>query len=359
MNELIKGSGFGVNSSKVRVQYRHSRQEVTGLVVNKRVNVPSGYRHKVRAMVHSLVTKGFFELKEIDEKDEVSSQPVKRGSLNQLHGMLSYIYQLDSSNRKELSAANFKDGVPVSEKEVPLTTTEKVFRRFLFFKNFYSTQKPVIICEGKTDNIYLHYALLSLAASFPNLVVKQAQKYSFAFSLHRYSRSSTERILGIQGGSGDLKMFMFNYLASYNFFKAKVKKQPVILLIDNDEGANDIFSMAKNYLGSKPTGQEPFLHIDGNLYLMATPLLNGVTKSTIEDFFDAKTKSIQISGRSFDPKRKHNGSASTYGKNEFAREVVAKHANSIDFSKFSDIFKNIEDVIADFQSKVAAGKIKP
>ncbi|WP_068324076.1 retron Ec67 family RNA-directed DNA polymerase/endonuclease [Polynucleobacter yangtzensis] len=359
LNELIERSGFRVNSSKVRVQYRHSRQEVTGLVVNKRVNIPSTYRRKVRAMVYSLVTEGYFEFKEIGEKDAESAQPTKKGSLNQLHGMLSYIYQLDSSNRKELSAANFKDGVPVSERDVPLTTTEKVFRRFLFFKNFYSTQKPVIICEGKTDNIYLHYALLSLATRFPNLVVKQAQKYSFAFSLHRYSRSSTERILGIQGGSGDLKMFMLNYLTSYNFFKVKVKKQPVILLIDNDDGANDIFSMAKNYLGYKPTGQEPFLHVDGNLYLMPTPLLNSRTKSTIEDFFDDKVKSVQVSGRSFDPKRKHNGSASTYGKNEFAREVVAKQANSIDFSKFSYVFKNIEDIIADFQSKVAAGKIKP
>lgn len=361
LSDRIEKSGFKINASKVRVQYRNSRQEVTGLIVNKRVNVPSTYRHLVRAMVHSLVTKGHFDLKDEDasKAPESGLRNSKKGSLDQLHGKLSYIYQLDINNRKELAATNFKDELPVSEKNIPLTTTEKVFRRFLFFKNFYSAKKPVIICEGKTDNIYLHYALQSLYASFPKLINKQIQKYSFAFSLHKYSRSSTERILGIQGGSGDLKMFMLNYLTSYNFFKAKVKKQPVILLIDNDDGANDIFSMAKNYLGTKPTGKEPFLYIGGNLYLMPTPLLNGVTASTIEDFFDAATKAIPINGRRFDPKRAHNGPANTYGKTEFAREVVAKQANSINFSKFSDIFKTIELIIVDFQSGLANGKIKP
>jgi RNA-directed DNA polymerase len=50
-------SGFKINAAKTRMQYRTSRQEVTGLVVNEKINVREEYRRPVRAMVHSLLTK--------------------------------------------------------------------------------------------------------------------------------------------------------------------------------------------------------------------------------------------------------------------------------------------------------------
>jgi len=61
LQKLITHSGFQINAAKTHMQYRTSRQEVTGLVVNKKINVRPEYRHTVRAMVHSLLTKGSFE----------------------------------------------------------------------------------------------------------------------------------------------------------------------------------------------------------------------------------------------------------------------------------------------------------
>ena len=46
-----KRTGFAVNDSKTHMMYRRSRQDVTGLIVNKKVNVRWEYRHTVRAMV--------------------------------------------------------------------------------------------------------------------------------------------------------------------------------------------------------------------------------------------------------------------------------------------------------------------
>ncbi len=53
--EMILGQhGFLLNYKKYRVQSRHSRQMVTGLVVNEKVNLPRAYKKKLRAMVHNM-----------------------------------------------------------------------------------------------------------------------------------------------------------------------------------------------------------------------------------------------------------------------------------------------------------------
>ena len=62
LQRLIARAGFKINVAKTHMQYRTSRQEVTGLVVNRKINVRHEYRHNVRAMVHSLFKKGTFEL---------------------------------------------------------------------------------------------------------------------------------------------------------------------------------------------------------------------------------------------------------------------------------------------------------
>jgi RNA-directed DNA polymerase len=50
---LISSSGFQVNHSKTRVQSRHDSQRVTGLVVNRKLNVPRKFVREVRAMLHA------------------------------------------------------------------------------------------------------------------------------------------------------------------------------------------------------------------------------------------------------------------------------------------------------------------
>ncbi|MBK9457868.1 MAG: RNA-directed DNA polymerase [Sphingobacteriales bacterium] len=49
---------FKINESKVRLQTRNDRQEVTGLTVNEKVNVEQRYIRSIRAMLHNWQNKG-------------------------------------------------------------------------------------------------------------------------------------------------------------------------------------------------------------------------------------------------------------------------------------------------------------
>jgi RNA-directed DNA polymerase len=72
---IIRHSGFRVNQAKTRMQYLDSRQEVTGLVVNHRINVPSDYRRKVRAMAHNLFRTGKYYLPSFAKDQDGIEQP--------------------------------------------------------------------------------------------------------------------------------------------------------------------------------------------------------------------------------------------------------------------------------------------
>jgi RNA-directed DNA polymerase len=52
LQEIIAGQGFMINTSKTRLQKQGYRQVVTGLVVNKRVNVPKRYIKNLRAWLY-------------------------------------------------------------------------------------------------------------------------------------------------------------------------------------------------------------------------------------------------------------------------------------------------------------------
>ncbi len=93
---IIERTGFTINDSKSHMMYRRSRQDVTGLIVNKKVNVRWEYRHTVRAMVHSLVTTGSFHLFGATPEGGFAQRP---GTLNELHGMLGFINSIDVFNR--------------------------------------------------------------------------------------------------------------------------------------------------------------------------------------------------------------------------------------------------------------------
>ena len=162
------------------MQYAGSRQEVTGLVVNKKINIRSEYRHNVRAMVHQLCTQGSFWVRKWETDDDGTTALVEaEGSLNQLQGKLSFINDVDlynlliseanlesaeiSKKREEILREKGRDALNKQGKEI-LESKERIYRRFLLYKEFYAPEKPVLICEGWTDYVYIENALQKLAA---------------------------------------------------------------------------------------------------------------------------------------------------------------------------------------------------
>lgn len=60
LSELFAENGFIVNEEKKSISYRFQRQEVTGLVVNKKVNIKREYLRKIRVLLHSCLIKGVY-----------------------------------------------------------------------------------------------------------------------------------------------------------------------------------------------------------------------------------------------------------------------------------------------------------
>lgn len=355
---IVARSGFKINPSKTRMQYRDSRQEVTGLVVNRKVNVRSEYRRMVRLMTHRLITKGNFEFarKEIDALG--TKVPVtKPGKPQQLHGMLGFIDQIDLYNTEKAEEDLDEAGKYVERSK--LAAKEEVYRRFLLFDQFYAARKPVVLCEGSTDSVYLVHAIRSLVADLPTLATQLPDgKIDIHIRLYRYFKrrkkkhpdsyskdiSSTGRILELSGGSGELVKFANLYREHLDQFKAPGAYQPVILLVDNDAGANGMFGYIKKFTHVADPKKEPFIHLFRNLYVVPTPLAPGEDKSTIEDFFKKEVTDTKIGGKFFSTKKKYDDQTS-YGKVIFAHAVVKPSADKIDFSQFKELLLNISSVI--------------
>src|SRR5262249_42694068 len=155
--------------------------------------------------------------------------------------------------------------------------------RFLALHQLYAPESPVILCEGETDNVYLTHAIRNLAVDFHDLAEVKHKKIRLKVRLYKYSRSSTARILGLRdGGSSALSKFI-EYRTNTDHFTAPGLKWPVIILHDNDKGANAIRNAVHKVSQPRLLGREPYVHITRNLYAVPTPLCDGAQESKIED----------------------------------------------------------------------------
>jgi RNA-directed DNA polymerase len=346
LTRIIRHSGFRVNQHKTRMQYRDSRQEVTGLVVNSRINVPSDYRRRVRAMAHSLFRTGKYYLPSFAKDEDGIEQPcLTQGTLSQLHGMLGYIHFIDKSNADtQMQQYSTKDGQQVIKAQQE--RRETVYRRFLFYKEFYASKKPVLLCEGWTDYIYIQTALKALRGHYPSLVTADnSGKSSFAFRSLKYADSNTGKILQLNGGTGDLSKFIHAYRREFDLFLSSPgMDHPVILLLDNDSGCKGVLSAVNQLRRGSTDRNDDFLHVVRNLYIVLTPLSPGKNDSSIEDMFDQNTLSIKLNGKSFN--RSNTGdSNSSYGKAVFAKKIVEERASLINFSGFRPLLDRISRAI--------------
>lgn len=57
---IIKKEGFIVNTDKLKISSISNRQEVTGLIVNKKINVQKIYIKRLRALLHNVSKYGFY-----------------------------------------------------------------------------------------------------------------------------------------------------------------------------------------------------------------------------------------------------------------------------------------------------------
>jgi RNA-directed DNA polymerase len=131
------------------MQLRASRQTVTGLTVNKKVNVPQHYYKLARAMTHQFLSTGSYERDGVNET-----------SLQRLEGILNYIYHI-RERQIDLAIAADKNKERQDRLHEERTKAKNtfpssirlVYYRLTFFKHFIDPPKPLIICEGPTDSV--------------------------------------------------------------------------------------------------------------------------------------------------------------------------------------------------------------
>lgn len=339
----IEKVGFLVNENKTSMQYKTARQMTTGLVINKKVNIKREYYKKARSMCHELFQNNKFYLKNIDFdnnnseiKDKVDNKIY--ASLQQLEGILSFIYQIKRPHDEATTGARRAN---------PNSITY-LYRMFLFYKHFFSLDKPLIICEGKTDKTYIKCALESLESQYKELIEKNEDKFKYKIGFLHMSNNLKD-VFAISEGTSGLKVIIEYYIGFYNRrkymkrFKGEGMKYPVIILLDTDDGADEI----KKSLKLKDY-KNPFYKVEDNLYVVFVSDKKGVE---IEQLFEDKVLKTKINGKIFNSKNMYNNE-SEYGKKNFSEKVIRENRQNINFDNFKPIFDKFKLVIADYNNEI-------
>lgn len=349
----IRRAGFSVNMRKTRLQYKDSRQEATGLVINKKVSIKAEYWRLTRAMADRLFKSGAFEIVAADGK-------LRSGTLSELEGRLTFIDSIDHlnnliENRRPIpSFGTIKQRHGLNGFKEKHNSREAIYSRFLFYKNFYANEYPTILTEGKTDNIYLKSALFELQRYYPDLIKDQSVGGSYRPNL-RFPNLNGRMMYFLDLGSGATPFLRFvkRYKDEHKQFHGNKARSPVILVLDNDSGPNKFLNdLASEKSNSCPNDvptikSSGFLHVFENLYLILTPLKKNGGDSSMEDMFDSKTLNTQVNGKKFSRENSFDKNK-YYGKNYFATKVIKSNASSINFDRFKYIFDEIKKVTDHF-----------
>lgn len=359
----IKRAGFSINDKKTRIQYKDSRQDVTGLIVNQKPNTKKEYWRTARAQCNSLFKTGSFTKKENGE-----SVP---GNINELEGQLNFIDQVDHYNRlRQQPALNPKYHFKIDalaknqakQRKYLFNSREKTFSQFLFYRLFYANDKPTILTEGKTDNVYLKTALKMLASTFPSLATSKTAQTPYKLKLRfvRYSER-TRFLLELFGGADYLKDFIKGYKWNTKRYQAPKPDKPVIIIVDNDKGPQDAGLLG--YISSidsatiHPTSlklkddirKSDFIHIFHNLYLVLTPLGHSDCQTDIEYFFKDKDRLRNYNGKCFNTIAKRD-SDKDLSKDAFANHIVKAQKKEVDFSGLKPLLERVAQVIKHYDT---------
>lgn len=335
----IVNAGFAINTAKTRMHFRSSRQMVTGLVVNEKINIRSEYYRRARAMCDMLFRTGQY-YKDTTQPDEEGEEPIPDliSNLNPLQGILGYIYSVTQTEERR----------EISEQRQKPRAIRVLFRRFLFYKKCIALEKPLIITEGKTDPVYLREAVKKRSKFHPMLGEVEKGGFRHAVDYFNYD-GTTHEIMDLGGGTGDLKSIIIDYIRNISpspkqtqkAFSHRPMKHPVIIVLDNDDGLGTVAStVKKNFkLEIKKTSVMDFYNVVENLYIVKTPE-NGDKNTCIEDLFAKKWREHKINGKKLNTNSKIDP-ITDLSKEAFAKSVVKPNADKISFQKFDSLLDRI------------------
>lgn len=378
---IIQKFGFEINKTKFRMHHKSSRQMVTGLVTNSHVNVPSEYYRMTRSMCNSLFSSDQYYVKKPLQRIQKNNivflirnlfrkNPHKKhyeirptDSLNIIEGRLNYIYEVKKYKNKYATREyrTIKPITPVkSDKDIKFPPPNRshdfsheshtvaidgirnLYQYFLFYKYFYRNEQPMIICEGKTDLVYIKCAIIQLQNQYPNLFKDNKFQVSF---LSRTRRKN--ELMSLAEGTGGLIYIIDIYKKMFKKFKSTRTLKPVIIIADNDTDGRKVLSRAKGKSNNQSNSN--IINYYKNLHVMLIPLLTGQKETYIENYFPSKVLHTKLGGKSFTTSNSFD-SSKFYGKNIFAENVIKDNQSNINFDKFKPLLNQLSKIILDYHN---------
>ncbi|MCS4162214.1 retron-type reverse transcriptase [Salinibacter ruber] len=183
IKEILLDEGFTVNKEKERLMPSHTRQMVTGLIVNEKLNVPSEFLRGLRALLHNVEQHGWYSQARrqkwlFDSKEEwlrYRTQDLSSDEFQDLHKKQSQEKLLVNPNalmpkvRDLFSRADEADGEEASK--LRRKAVEK-FKSVVHGRIDYVRQ-----VRGQEDGLYKHlYGWYEYLAGFDNEVSSKYRK---------------------------------------------------------------------------------------------------------------------------------------------------------------------------------------
>lgn len=346
LNNCIERFGMTLNPRKIRLQYKSSKQEVTGLTVNRKYNTSNDFYKKTRAMANMYYKSGVFL---IDGKP---------GNVNQLEGRFSFINHV--LRMEELSNRETVKYKPSDAYHNRFGGRLLEYQKFYFFNNFYNCERPTIVTEGKTDILYLKAALKSLYSKYPTLIEKHDDDtFTFKFKFLKKT-DKLQKYIGVNKEGGDTLINISKFYGSQSncknlveYFKkiSNVKPSyPIIIIYDNEKAEkkkkyplNHFENLSKKV--KENLDQSSYSLYKDNLYAVKIPTESS-KNFEIEDLFEQSLLNEIINGRQFS---KNPRSSDDMGKDEFSKYVYNNY-KSISFKNFVDLLDLIEKIVIEHNS---------
>lgn len=154
--KIITDNGFTINERKTHCSQTGNRKEVTGIIVNEKLNVSRKYVRKVRALLHSWEKAGLEEAtrKHFDITTSEVSNSAQLAFSRKIVGMIHHIRFVRHQDNDE----NFVDTVYEGlRKRLQILMPDLIMPRVI--TEAMQAEWPTVLCEGHTDPLHLHAAL--------------------------------------------------------------------------------------------------------------------------------------------------------------------------------------------------------
>ena len=349
VEKLISTSGFKINNEKVRFALRHNRQEVTGIIVNSKINVSRLFIREVRSMLHAWETFGisaaakqhfelFTPISGFPENPEIRFKFKLAGKINHIGAV-----------RGRSDALFFKLANRI-KKQVP------ELRMAILKKEIDESDRPVILTEGKTDIKHFIAALKRFQdnGEYTDLFLKlhihtDSDKFSDSElfkACQVHSKGIDRKNILICVFDRDVKDYVHKVTVQDQFFKSWGNKvYSMVIPVPSDREFHEI-CIEHLYTDAELTtvdndGRRIFLstefsketgkHLKENLYVKSLGKLSSKIPQIIDSgVFDSYNKSYALS------------------KSDFADYVLNAESpyDSFNIDGFRKIFQHIQHIIS-------------